>query len=623
MKRMSIMMRTLLLTVLVLVSGLAADMPTLTRHGVTVSLSLEPVEARQADLIATFTPEAGHHVYALTLPADAAGIPTKVELAPGSPARAFGPARADLQTHDLNGLQVFPEGPVTLRLGIDLPEGAKGTTVPVTVLVSYLACTADSCRIPVIKAPLTLAVPALPRSGAAPLAAPPGPSLDEVRNVVREELARHATESRREGINWIAVATKAEAEAAIARAHAAKRAVVLDFTGPSCNNCQVMEKTVFRAPAVMRALGTVDVVKVNTDPPYDELAAWQQSRFQSQNRPLYVRLGADGSETRWNALFSPADAATMERFLAFIAGGAGRDLGTGSGLTFVWLALLGGLVTLLMPCTYPMIPFTLNVFAKQAAAGRRLLPLALFYGAGIMGCFIGLGVLITGVFGANLATLAGHPVTNLVIAALFIVLGFGLMGAFLIRLPAGLEGAVGGSRGGYLGALIMGLTFAVTAFSCTAPFAGSVLAAAVATGTWGTAVWGMAIYSGAIAVPFMALALSPGLLKKLPKAGSWMNEFKVVGGLVELAAALKFLVICDHAWGWGIFGRGLVLATWAGVAVVLAAYVSGCLRLAGDSKIEEIGIPRLLLTVAFAALAAACVAGLAGAELGFVEGFFP
>jgi thiol:disulfide interchange protein DsbD len=101
----------------------------------------------------------------------------------------------------------------------------------------------------------------------------------------------------------------------------------------------------------------------------------------------------------------------------------------------------------------------------------------------------------------------------------------------------------------------MGLTFAVTAFTCTAPFAGAVLAQAVALGTWGTAVAGMAVYSAAIAVPFIALALSPGLLRRMPRAGAWMAEVKTVGGLVELAAALKFLVICDLHWGWGLFGR--------------------------------------------------------------------
>jgi thiol:disulfide interchange protein DsbD len=290
------------------------------------------------------------------------------------------------------------------------------------------------------------------------------------------------------------------------------------------------------------------------------------------------------------------------------------------------LALLGGLFTLLMPCTYPMIPFTVNFFAKQSAAGRRLAPLAAFYAAGIILCFVGLGVLITGVLGANLSTVSGHPVTNLVIAALFAVLGLSLLGAFLLRLPAGLEDRLGGGRGGYLGALVMGLTFAVTAFSCTAPFAGSVLAAAVSAGNangWLRAVVGMAIYSSAIAVPFFFLAISPTALSRLPRAGAWMNEFKTVGGMLEIAAALKFLAISDNAWGWGVVGRTFTISAWSAICLLLALYVLGLVRLHGDERVSEAGLGRVFLALPFLALGLWFASGLCGANLGMIEGFFP
>jgi thiol:disulfide interchange protein DsbD len=300
------------------------------------------------------------------------------------------------------------------------------------------------------------------------------------------------------------------------------------------------------------------------------------------------------------------------------------DIGTSDGnAQFILLALLGGLFTLLMPCTYPMIPFTLTFFAKQASAGHRLLPLAAFYSLGIIVCFVGLGVLITGVFGSTLSNLAGHPLTNLFIALLFIVLGMGLLGAFLIRLPSGLENKLGGGRGGYIGALIMGLTFAVTAFSCTAPFAGAVLSQAVVIGSWTRAIIGMAIYASAIAIPFFALAMSPGLLKRMPKAGAWMNEFKVIGGLVELAAALKFLVICDVAWDWGIIGRNFTLSSWAAVSLIIAFYVMGKLRFSGDSPVEQIGLGRLFTGLIFLSVAVWLASGLAGNNLGLFESFFP
>jgi thiol:disulfide interchange protein DsbD len=281
-----------------------------------------------------------------------------------------------------------------------------------------------------------------------------------------------------------------------------------------------------------------------------------------------------------------------------------------------------------MPCTYPMIPFTINFFAKQAASGHRTAPLAAFYALGIIACFVGVGVVVTGVFGSTLATFSGHPVTNLVIGLLFVVLGFSLLGAFLLRLPSGLENAIGGGRGGYLGALLMGLTFAVTAFACTAPFAGSVLAAAVTSGTggaWARAVGGMAVYASVIAVPFFFLALSPGLLARLPKASGWMNEVKIVGGLIELAAALKFLVICDYHWHWGVFGRSSVVAAWAALGFVIAAYVFGSWRTASDEPVAQggVGVVRLLIGAAFLALALWLTAGLFGGDLAVLESFFP
>nr|MBA3710092.1 thioredoxin family protein [Planctomycetota bacterium] len=441
------------------------------------------------------------------------------------------------------------------------------------------------------------------------------------------ELIRNDAE-RGGDIRWRRPASVADAEAAIAEALATGKPAFLDFTGPSCVNCQKMEKSVFRVASVIKALNSLAPIRVDTDPPHGDLAQWQQERFHSQNRPLYVRIakGAAGGpeiEARWSEVFPPEDTATLARFQAFLDGGAGSDAGTGGSSGFWLLAVFGGLITLLMPCTYPMIPFTVNFFAKQAAGGKSLLPLALFYAVGIVACFVGLGVLITGVLHSSLSTVAGHPITNLVIAVMFVVLGFSLLGAFLLRLPGNLETKIGGGKSGYAGALIMGLTFAVTAFSCAAPFAGTVLAEAVASGRWIRAVEGMAVYGGTIAVPFFLLAMSPGILRAMPRAGSWMNEFKVVGGLVEIAAALKFLAICDYAWGWGVIGRTFTIASWSACALVIAIYLLGLIRWSGDSKVEAVGIGRLMSSLAFLMLAVWLGSGLCGHNLGTFESFFP
>ena len=608
----------ILALLLVQLPGLAnaAEPIIFSKNKVAVAITVEPGEGGQAHLVATFTPEPTYkpplHLYGIDLPRGGLGIATRLDLPADSPLTALGELTANVATQDLEGLAVYPEGPVTVRLPIRLPAGS-GEVMTTSVLLSYMACTAETCLIPVVKATVAIQVPTF--AGAATIVSPvpptPGLSASAIRLIVAEELDRRKPADADE-IGWQTPVTVAAVETLIAQA---KGPVFLDFTGPSCLNCQVMEKTVFRTSEVRAAVSRVTAIKINTDPPNDELASWQQSRFKSQERPLYVLLNGD-KEQRWSAVFSPSDRAQLAAFVAFIGGGQGVD-GQGTG-GFWLLAVLGGLVTLLMPCTYPMIPFTVNFFAKQAADGRKILPLALFYGAGIVGCFIGLGVLITGVLGANLATLAGHPITNLVIAVVFILFGLSLLGVFLLQIPL-----LGGGRGGYLGALLMGLTFAITAFSCTAPFAGSVLAAAVATGSWTRAISGMAVYSLAIAIPFVLLALSPGALKKIPKAGAWMNELKVVGGLVELAAALKFLVIADFAWGWGLFGRSVTLVGWSATSLIISVYLLGLIRWDGDDRITTVGPVRLLLAITFLGLGVWFASGLAGTELGRLEGLFP
>ena len=629
----------------VVAAGPATPAASLSRGGVTVTLTVEPGPTPdQATLVGVFTPKQNAqplHLYSKDLPDGPQGQATRLAMKPGQEAQPAGPlSDGGLPVHDLAGLLVYPDGPVTLRLPIWLPAGAPGATVKSEVLVSYMACTANSCLLKVVDVPLSVELPAVVGKAASTavdaaqlrqtvqseLAAERERLVPKIRQVVGEELAR-AQQEHGGAIRWHRVTSIKEIERLMAEAKAAGKPALLDFTGPSCVNCQKMEKTVFRVPAVAKAWNQGVPISINTDPDpriADDLAAWQQKMFETQSRPLYVRIDPNGKQERWSEVFSPSESTKVDGLVAFLGGGAGSDVGSGDNLgQFLLLAVLGGLFTLLMPCTYPMIPFTMTFFSKQAAAGHRLLPLAAFYAAGIIGCFVGLGVLITGVFGSTLSTLAGHPITNLVIALLFIVLGLGLLGAFLIRLPAGLEDRLGGGRGGYLGALIMGLTFAVTAFSCTAPFAGAVLSQAVATGSWTRAVIGMAVYSSAIALPFFALAMSPSLLKRMPKAGAWMNEFKVVGGLVELAAALKFLVICDGAWGWGIIGRSFTLASWSAVSLVIAAYVLGKLRFPGDNPLPEVGVGRVLTGIAFLAIALWLASGLAGNNLGLFESFFP
>jgi len=620
-----------------------------TGMGVTVTLALERGAGDAAVLIGTFTPKVQAdplHVYDLALRPEQhsnLGTPTRLDLDPSSGIAATGLLTADRSAApDKSGLPVYPAGPVTLRLPIRLPTTTDGAVVKAAVLVTFQACTADTCLIPVRRQPIAVQVPTV--SATAPQSTG---GVDEAtirrllageREVTRELVADEVVKTerrlsqkvdalaeRRPRIHWRHPTTVADLKSLIAEAHAAGKLPLLDFTGPSCSNCQDMAKNVFTIPAVRAAWNAQVPIEIDTDR-YAELARWQQEHFQTQARPLYAWIKADGTSSAWSDFFARSiTQPKVDRLVGFL-GGAPSSGGPALGANrwdFLVLAVFGGLFTLLMPCTYPMIPFTVNFFAKQAAAGARLVPLAAAYAFGIIACFTGLGVLVAGVFRANLSTLAGDPWTNLVFAAVFVVLGLSLLGAFLLRLPAGLDNVIGGGRGGYIGALLMGLTFAVTAFSCTAPFAGSVLAQAVATGSWLGAVIGMAVYASAIAIPFFILAIIPGLLARLPKAGQWMNEFKVIGGLVEIAFALKFLAICDDRWGWGVVGRTLTLTVWTVAAAACAAYVLGRIRIKDDEPVGNLGLGRLAFAGVFACLALWFAAGVFGQNLGLVESWFP
>ncbi|GDY14997.1 hypothetical protein LBMAG53_38750 [Planctomycetota bacterium] len=618
----------------------AGDSATLTRNSVRVTVTVEsdPTPG-YAVLVGRYEPLLNPlplHLYPTDVPADAVGQGVATRLDAQPPLVAVGALVADRPVELKDGVRVLPAGPVTVRQRVRLPAG-DGSPVVVGVLVSWMACDAESCKVPVRNARLELSVPtvvgSLAIAGVQPVGGTqPSASIDPtvfepvIRAVVRDELTK-SRESHEGRIRWSHPTTPEAAIAAITAAHAAGKPALLDVTGPSCTNCQLMKKTVFQRPDVIAAWNRGVPISLDTDPPNDALAKWVLTTFQADTRPMYVRIdpGAkpNAESPRWSKVFAASDQEQTARLVAFLGGGSGEAAG-GNGLgAFLLLAVLGGLVTLLMPCTYPMIPFTLNMFAKQASQGRPLLPLALVYGLGIVLCFMLVGVVVTGVFGSSLATFSGHPLTNLAVAVLFLGLGLSLIGAFFLHLPAGWEDRLGGSRAGYLGALVMGLTFAVTGFTCAAPFAGAVLAQAATTGSWGAALLGMAVYGLAIAIPFVALALLPGAVKALPRSGGWLNEVKVVGGIVELAAALKFLVVCDVAWGWSLIGRTTTLAAWAALAGIAAFYLLGRIRLPGDSPVVEVGPWRLLIAAAFLFAAIGCAAGLAGTHLGLIESFFP
>ena len=289
-------------------------------------------------------------------------------------------------------------------------------------------------------------------------------------------------------------------------------------------------------------------------------------------------------------------------------------------------AFVAGLITLLTPCVFPMIPVTLAFFTKQATEEGKgttkqssVVKLALLYSLGIVVTFTGIGILLAVFVGANAARdFAINPWVNLVFASLFVVFGLALLEIFELRLPGSVQGVVTGRRAGTWGVLGMGLTFVVSAFTCTAPIVGSLLV--VAANAQGAAaflkpVLGMAVFASALALPFLLLSLFPSLLARLPKSGTWMTTLKGVMGFLEVAAAIKFLSNTDIYWNWQLLTQPAFLALWALVLLAAAAWLLGVLNIGFNTPTGKPTLARATWAALFGALAMYCLWGTTGRPL--------
>jgi thiol:disulfide interchange protein DsbD len=295
-----------------------------------------------------------------------------------------------------------------------------------------------------------------------------------------------------------------------------------------------------------------------------------------------------------------------------------EDAGNESSLlAFLLSAVLWGLFTLLMPCTYPMIPITISYFTKQADARKTgTLPLSLAYGAGIVAIFVLIGVLI----GPLIIPFATHPITNLVIGGFFLVFALTLFGVMTLNPPRFLMNVAGSAsqQGGYLGVFLMGATLVVTSFTCTAPFVGTLLSTGASSGGLGRIALGMAVFGMTMAIPFVWLSMVPGKIKSIPKSGEWMHTLKVFLGFVEVAAALKFLSNVDLVWGWGILSRELFLFLWFAIFAVAAMYLFAMFRLKdeyGEEEAASISPKRMVGAFGTSLFAVYCLYGALGHTL--------
>lgn len=288
---------------------------------------------------------------------------------------------------------------------------------------------------------------------------------------------------------------------------------------------------------------------------------------------------------------------------------------------FFLLAFGGGLLGILTPCVFPMVPMTVSYFMKNG--GKKQ---ALFYGLSIVLIYMLFGIVLSAMFGQDFANIIStHWLPNCLFAVIFILFAFSLLGYFEITLPnkwvnksAGME-----NKAGYLGTFFMALTLVLVSFSCTLPIAGAV-ALGAADGSFVKPIVGMLGFSLAFALPFTLFAFFPGWLKKLPKSGGWMNTLKVTLAFVELAFALKFLSVPDQAYHWGILDREIYLALWIVIFALLGMYLLGKLRFPSDDEYAVQQSPiRFSAAVAVWVFVIYMLPGMWGAPLNALSGWLP
>ncbi len=295
----------------------------------------------------------------------------------------------------------------------------------------------------------------------------------------------------------------------------------------------------------------------------------------------------------------------------------------GLGLVF-WLAFTSGLLALLTPCVFPMIPMTVAFFLKNEDRKKSIRDGFVFATAIIL-IYVIIGTLVSKLVGPDAANwLSTHWIPNVFFFVIFIVFAASFFGAFELVLPASWVNAIDkkADKGGIAGPVFMALTIALVSFSCTGPIVGTVLVES-AKGGLSTPIVAMLGFSLAFALPFGLLVVFPSYMKTLPKSGGWLNSVKVVLGFVELAFALKFLSTADQTYHWGILDREIYLALWIVIFSLMAIYLMGKIKFSHDSDVSYWSVTRLMLVIATWSFVVYLIPGLWGAPLKALAGYMP
>jgi thiol:disulfide interchange protein len=288
------------------------------------------------------------------------------------------------------------------------------------------------------------------------------------------------------------------------------------------------------------------------------------------------------------------------------------------------LGIGGGLIALVTPCVFPMIPMTVAFFTKQKDRAKGI-KMAVFYGISIVVIYIVLGLLLALLFGPTFTyLLATHWLPNMLFFAIFIFFALSFFGMFELTLPAKFVNKMDaqGDKGGYLGIFFIAFTLVLVSFSCTVPIVGSVSILA-ASGEIIKPLVAMLGFAITFALPFTLFAFFPQWLSSLPKSGGWLNSVKVVLGFLELALALKFLSQADLVYHWGILDRDVFIALWVSIAFLMGLYLLGKLKFPHDSDLPRVPVLRFILAWLVISFGFWMIPGMWGAPLKPLSGILP
>ena len=295
---------------------------------------------------------------------------------------------------------------------------------------------------------------------------------------------------------------------------------------------------------------------------------------------------------------------------------------------FIFFAgFLGGLIALLTPCVWPMIPMTVSFFLKRTKDRKKAIRDAMTYGLSIIVIYLVMGLLITGIFGASaLNDLSTNAIFNIIFFLLLVVFAISFFGAFEMVLPSSWTNKLdtkADSTTGIISIFFMSFTLVLVSFSCTGPIIGTLLVQAASMGTAVGPAIGMFGFALALSIPFSLFAIFPNMLQSMPKSGGWLNSVKVVLGFLELALALKFLSVADLAYGWRLLDREVFIVLWIVIFILLGCYLLGKIKFSHDSDLPYVSVPRLFMAIISFSFAVYMVPGLWGAPLKAISAFAP